>query len=116
MVDQGSYNGTMGGTLRQVTPGGAVTTVAGTPGINRNTLASGPVFNFPYAVATDGTYLYVADTNNHCIRRVTISDWTVVNAAGTAPSAGSGASELRNPYGVAVDANASGDGTLYVAD
>lgn len=42
-------------------------------------------FNKPYGLALDpaGKYLYVADTNNHAIRRITLSDRTVITIVGT---------------------------------
>lgn len=79
---------------------GAVTTVAGTayvPGAVDCTVGTGAKFNFPSGVTTDGTNLYVADTNNHSIRKVVISSGATTtiagdnNVAGYADGAGSSA-------------------------
>jgi hypothetical protein len=69
------------------------------------------------AVAPDGT-LFIADTDNHCIRRVDI-DGTITSAAGLCGypgDAGDGGlateARLNRPLGVALAA----DGALYIAD
>jgi DNA-binding beta-propeller fold protein YncE len=125
VLDQGSYNGTLGGTLRKLTnPGstansGVVTTLAGVAGVNRSHKVglSDPLFNFPYAVATDNNgFLYVADTNNQCIRRVDRNTGAITTVAGQANNGGSDFTHLLSPYGVAVDINGAGTGTIYIAD
>lgn len=74
-------------------------------------------FNEPSAVAVarDGT-VFVADTNNHAIRRVTLAGEvsTFAGVAGQPGNAdGAGASARFNrPMGIAIDAQ----GTLFVAD
>ena len=61
-------------TIRKVTAGGVVTTLAGTPGVHGTNNGTGAAakFNTPYGLAVDtsGT-LYVADTYNHVIRKIT---------------------------------------------
>jgi sugar lactone lactonase YvrE len=103
--------------IRKISPTGDVTTLAGTgnPGaVNGNgTLAS---FNFPYGVAVDGSgNVYVADQNNHLIRKISPTG-DVTTLAGTgSPGAVNGNGTLasfNNPAGVAVD----GSGNVYVAD
>jgi sugar lactone lactonase YvrE len=106
-------------TVRQITPGGVVTTLAG-PGGSYGS-ADGPVlsarFNEPYAVAVDSSFhVYVADTFNDTIRTVT-SAGTVTTLAGEAGMAASadgtnGLARFNEPTGLAVD----GAGNLYVAD
>ncbi len=89
--------------IRQIAPGGVVTTLAGTAGQGGQSDGSGAAatFNHPYGVATDDVgRIYVADRNNQSIRRIT----------GTTVS--SMTSSLSNPEGVAVD----GSGNIYVAD
>lgn len=54
---------------------------AGAAGSTAGDLATAR-FNQPVGIATDGTYLYVADTANNRIRRIKISDKTVDNLAG----------------------------------
>lgn len=59
-------------TIRQITPDGVVTTVAGTPGARGSADGTGPDARFDQSqsitVDGDGT-LYVADTNNSTIRK-----------------------------------------------
>jgi streptogramin lyase len=106
-------------TIRKVTQGGAVTTLAGSsgqPGSSDGT-GSGALFLYPYAVAVDGSgNIYVADSGNHNIRKVTPggSVSTLAGTAGVAGSAdGTGTAALFNlPQGIAVD----GTGNVYVSD
>jgi DNA-binding beta-propeller fold protein YncE len=51
---------------------GAVTTLAGTAGITGTTDATGADarFNGPHGITTDGTNLYVTDTDNNTIRKI----------------------------------------------
>ena len=98
-------------------PVGTITTFAG--GVNGSTDGTGADarFNYPYGVAVDGDgNVYVADTSNHTIRKITAAG-EVTTLAGTAGSSGSadgtGAdARFKYPNGVAVD----GDGNVYVAD
>lgn len=82
--------------------------------------SSSTLFNTPQGLAVDssGTYLYVADTGNHAIRRIELSSGTVTTLAGTLGTSGStdetGTSALfKSPVGVALDSAAT---HLYVAD
>jgi DNA-binding beta-propeller fold protein YncE len=47
-----------------------------------------PSFSRPEAITTDGTYLYVMDTDNQTLRRITIADGNVITLAGVAGQAG----------------------------
>ncbi len=74
-------------------------------------------FWFPYGMALDGDYLYVADTWNHSIRRVDFARRRVERVAGTGQQArhsrrGGPAlqSDLSSPWDLAF-----GDGKLYIA-
>ena len=106
-------------TIRKVTSGGAVSTLAGLAGSPGSTDATGNAarFNYPTGVALDGSgNLYVADENNHTIRKVA-SGGVVTTFAGLAGSYGSTdatgtAARFHSPTGVAVD----GSGNVYVAD
>jgi sugar lactone lactonase YvrE len=106
-------------TIRAITPGGAVSTVAGLAGTNGSTDGTGGAARFyqPQGVAVDGAgILYVADTGNQTIRKI-MAGGAVSTLAGLAGSYGSadgtGASaQFYGPAGVAVD----GLGNVYVAD
>lgn len=69
---------------------GAVKIFAGTPGIAGCTDATGMEahFNHPSGIATDGTSLYVADTDNHTIRKIVMASGKVRTLAGTPSLAG----------------------------
>ena len=73
-------------------------------------------FNSPSGITTDGTNLYVADTNNHTIRKITIASNDVTTLAGGTGASGfvdGSGSEARfnSPTGI------KSDGTnLYVCD
>jgi sugar lactone lactonase YvrE len=98
------------------------TTLAGNPGqaASADGTNSAALFNFPSGIAVDATgNLYVGDTSNQTIRKVTPvgTDWVVTTIAGLAGSPGSADgtnSDARfyNPNGVAVD----NGGSLYVVD
>jgi sugar lactone lactonase YvrE len=106
-------------TIRKVTPGGVVTTLAGLAGSHDSADGTGSAarFDYPYGVAVDSSgNVYVADTYNHTIRKVTPGG-VVTTLAGLAGSYGSAdgtgsAARFKNPYGVAVDSA----GNVYVAD
>ena len=110
---------TSNSTIRKITPAGVVSTLAGLAGLRGS--ANGPRglarFNEPEGVAVDTSgNVYVADTDNHTVRRVT-PDGVVSTLAGLAGSSGSnnGTGEqarFNAPEGIASDAN----GNLYVAD
>ena len=105
--------------IRKIAPGGAVTTLAGLSHASGSTDGSGSAarFCYPSGVATDAAgNVYVADRQNHTIRKVTPSGvvTTVAGLAGEPGSAdGSGsAARFSLPHGVAVGAS----GVLYVTD
>ena len=106
-------------TIRQITAGGVVTTLAGSPAMvgSADGIGNAARFRSPSGIAVDSTgALYVADGGNHTIRKITAGG-TVTTLAGMAGSSGSadgavGAARFNGPQGVAVD----GAGTVYVAD
>ena len=97
--------------------GAVVSTLAGAAGSPGSADGPGARFAYPRGVAVDaaGT-VYVADTNNSTIRKITPAG-VVSTLAGTAASNGSAdgtgaGARFNNPFGVAVDAA----GAVYVAD
>ena len=105
--------------IRKVTQAGGVTTLAGLPGTFGSTDGTGgdARFYYPDKLALDNTgNLYVADSGNSTIRKVT-GEGVVTTLAGLAGSFGSAngtgsAARFNSPEGVAVDSA----GNVYVAD
>ncbi len=67
-------------TIKRITPAGVVTVFAGSSGVAGYVNAVNPLqarFDDPGGLATDGTWLYVADLNNHAIRRVSLATGAV---------------------------------------
>src|SRR5437764_538568 len=77
---------TSNSTIRKITPAGAVSTLAGTAGASGSDDGTGSAarFNFPFGLAVDSAgNIYVADTSNSTIRKVTPAG-AVSTLAGTA--------------------------------
>ncbi len=94
---------------------GVVTTLAGNGG-QGSTDGNGTAaaFNYPYAITTDGTNLYVADSSNHRIRKIVIATGVVTTLAGNGSGNADGtgtAATFNNPYGITTDST-----NLYVSD
>ena len=110
---------TYNSTIRKVTSGGVVTTLAGTAGVNGSNDGTGSAarFNLPHGVAVDALgNVFVADNANHTIRKIT-SAGVVTTLAGLAGSSGStdgtgSASRFNSPLSTAVDTA----GNVFVAD
>lgn len=110
---------TLNNTIRKITAAGDVTTVAGTAGIAGTTDGTGAAarFNAPQALAVTATYLFIADTGNHTIRRLTLSSNAVTTFAGSGGKAGSvdgtgTAARLNFPCGIVADSQ----NRVWVAD
>jgi hypothetical protein len=118
--------------IRQITPAGLVTTIAGLAGSSfagaNDGIASGSNdgpgsaarFYNPWGLVVDRAHnVYVADTYNSTIRKITPqgTNWLVTTIAGQAGNRGyadgTGTNALfSNPTGIAVD----GNGNLYTTD
>jgi len=103
--------------IRKITPAGVTTTLAGSVYGSADGNGSAASFAYPSALALDAAgNLYVADTGNQIIRKITPAG-DVSTLAGTAGVQGSAdgtgaAAQFVQPQGVAVDAA----GNVFVAD
>jgi streptogramin lyase len=107
-------------TIRRITPAGVVTTLAGTAGSSGSADGTGAAARFwnPEGVAEDGSgNVFVADSWNNTIRKITPSGVVTTLAGGANQTCGSAdgtgaAASFCIPTGVAVD----GTGNIFVAD
>jgi sugar lactone lactonase YvrE len=109
-------------TVRRVDPGPGhtVTTVAGSPGYYGYNDGNGSVaqFNNPTGITLgpDGA-LYIADSDNHVIRRMaTTAPYAVTTIAGTGASGGVDGPGASAQFGLPTGIAAGPDGTLYIVD
>lgn len=106
-------------TIRQMTSANVVSTYAGSAGNSGSADGSRTTarFNYPTGVAVDASgNVYVADTTNNLIRKIS-SDGTVSTLAGVVAVSGwqdgsGGVALFNQPHGLAVDSA----GDVYVAD
>src|SRR5207302_1836194 len=105
--------------IRKITPAGVVTTFAGLAGGigSADGTTNTARFYDPFGVAADSSgNVYVADTGNHTIRKITPAG-AVTTLAGLAGASGSTngtntTARFNAPSGVAADSS----GNVYVAD
>ena len=108
IADQGNHR------IRKVTVStGIISTIAGTGTSSYsgdNGAATSATLNYPYGVGLDTAgNVYIADTYNHRIRKVTISTGIITTIAGTGTTTYSGdnapatSATLNYPNGVALD-------------
>ena len=97
---------------------GDIITVAG-GGVGDGGMAADARLNIPVGVSMDGLgNLYIADTNNHRIRKVDAETGIITTVAGNGTEGFSGddgpatEASLKNPFGIFVDIA----GNLYIAD
>jgi sugar lactone lactonase YvrE len=105
--------------IRKATTNGVVTTFAGQLGISGATDGSGTSaqFNLPSGLAFDGGgNLFVADTGNGTIRKITpagaVSTFAGIAGPGGFADGPAGSAQFNSPLGIAVAAN----GDVFVAD
>ncbi|MFK4119911.1 RICIN domain-containing protein [Streptomyces longwoodensis] len=108
--------------IRKVTADGKISTVAGTVGAGLaadGTLATAAQLRSPSAVAVDSAgNLYIAESGNQRVRKVTKADGKIRTVAGTGAATFGGdgvqavSAPLYSPMAVVVDST----GTLYIAD
>jgi sugar lactone lactonase YvrE len=111
-------------TIRKISSAGAVTTLAGSPGANgiADGTSANARFNYPRGLKADASgNLYVADSQNHTIRKITPAGVVTTiaglagypgNIDGTSAGTGTNTARFNAPTGLAVDAS----GNVFVAD
>lgn len=105
--------------IRKITPEGVVSTFAGSPGKIGSADGTGAEarFNYPQGIAIDRAgNLYVTDTSNHTIRKITPAGVTSLFAGSSGTFGGDdgagSAARFHHPQGIAIDSA----GNLYVTD
>ena len=110
--------------IRKVDTEGTITTIAGTGGeggyFGDDGPATGAKLNKPHAIYMDssGENIYIADTDNHRVRKVDTETGIITTIAGTGADDYSGddgpatGAMLKKPRGLYVD----GSGNIYIAD
>jgi len=117
---------TLNQVIREVTPDGNSTVIAGQVGSYGYSGDGGPAtsakLNYPWAVAVDGSNnIFVADTNNGCIREIAASNGYISTVAGNCGSSGyagdsgpatAAAAQIGSSKGLAI----SSSGDIYFSD
>jgi len=111
---------TLNNAVRKVTPSGAISTIAGngTQGYGGDGgAATAAQLNRPQGIAVDSSgNVYVADTQNARVRKISGGTITTIAGSGTPGYGGDGgsatAAQLYVPLGLALDSS----GNLYIAD
>lgn len=108
--------------IRKISSAGVVTTVAGTGGATYTGdggAATAATLNYPTGINVDGAgNVYIADENNHAIRKITVSSGNISTVAGTGTAGFSGdlgaatSAKLDHPKDVYVNAT----GEIFIAD
>lgn len=103
--------------IRKITSGGEVSTLAGngSEGSGDNTVGTSAQFRYPSGVAVDASgNVYVADKDNHRIRKI-VPSGEVSTFAGSSEGAADGngtSAQFKKPYDAVFDAS----GNMYVTD
>lgn len=103
--------------VRKINPTGLVTTLAGNENVGKkNGLGSIASFNSPYGIVSDNKgNLFVADQQNHLIRKITAEGLVTTFAGSGSPGAIDNVGTLASfyfPSGIAIDVS----GNFYVVD
>lgn len=89
---------------------------AGSPGF-ANGIHDAARFDFPFGMSTDGSFLYIADVNNHSIRRLDLGNLEVTQISGQGGGSGGtidgigGGAVHKGPRGITSDGR-----SLYIGD
>lgn len=103
--------------IRRIDAQGNVTTIAGDGSGYADGTALQARFNTPVGLVTHGNAIYITDYNNHCVRKLNFTDFSVTTLAGhqsidqVVDGVGTAAG-FSKPLGIAVD----GDGNLFVTE
>jgi len=103
--------------IRKITPAGVVSTLAGSGSFgSKNAKGTAASFSAPSGVTVDDSgNVYVADTNNNLIRKITSAGVVTTLAGSSKPGSINGkgtAASFYNPIGITVDTY----GNVYVTD
>lgn len=105
-------------TIRKLTSAGVVSTLAGSAGNSGANDGTGSSARFmtPKSLSSDGTSVYVTDSGNHTIRKITLSTGATTTVAGYAGTLGSSdgsgsAARFNAPFGITQAGT-----NLYVTD
>ncbi|MFP4510304.1 MAG: hypothetical protein ACLFNQ_09240 [Spirochaetaceae bacterium] len=112
------YSGSVQGRTLDLTGyANAIAGTGGSSGFTDGTFQDGTRFNKPYGITTDGMHIFIADYENHTIRRMEIATGQVVTLAGSAGQAffidDETGTEARFEYPRGITYH---DGVLYVTD